>query len=286
MIFQVLNKTTLSPEKFAVWFVFSLLALLLAGCDNSLEPLDRDTGVYSIYGSLDVNKNRNEIRVRDLNVPFNTDATAEIDAAVTLENLNSGLVEALDSERFFEAGVYHHNFIVTQNIEPYADYQLTVTRSDGEQVILTTTAPTYPAPVAEPVNEKCYTPIEITFEPVYETTIAFFIEFQPRDVRKTRLGPFVIRNDSELTGEAATYTFTPVDLMKLVPGTLGRYRCTDLIIPRFEFYYAHYSPGFYESIVDNPFDAFESTQRFGAYYEDQLFVPIDTGRVCPPDCVR
>lgn len=274
------------PKKFAAWFVFSLLALLVAGCDNSLEPLDKDTGVYSVYGTLDLNNSTNEIRIRDLNVPFTEEATTEIDATVTLENLNTGFVEALNFERFFEAGVYHHNFIVTQNIEANTAYQLTVTRSDGEQVTLSTTTPTYPAPVAEPVNEKCYTPIEITFDPVYESTIAFFIEFQARDVRKTRLGPYVIRNNPELANEAATYTFTPVDLMKMVPGTLGRYRCTDLVIPRFELYYAHYSPGFYESIIDNPFDAFESTQRFGAYYEDQLIIPIDDSRVCPPDCVR
>ncbi|MBO6584512.1 MAG: DUF4249 family protein [Gracilimonas sp.] len=274
------------PKKFAAWFVFSLLALLVAGCDNSLEPLDKDTGVYSVYGTLDLNNSTNEIRIRDLNVPFTEEATTEIDATVTLENLNTGFVEALNFERFFEAGVYHHNFIVTQNIEANTAYQLTVTRSDGEQVTLTTTTPTYPAPVAEPVNEQCYTPVEVTFDPVYESTIAFFIEFQARDVRKTRLGPYVIRNNSESANEAATYTFTPVDLMKMVPGTLGRYRCTDLVIPQFEFYYAHYSPGFYESIIDNPFNAFESTQRFGAYYEDQLIIPIDDSRVCPPDCVR
>ncbi|WP_428235950.1 hypothetical protein [Gracilimonas sp.] len=276
----------MSLEKFAAWFVFSLLALFIAGCDNSLEPLDKDTGVYSVYGTLDLNKDTNEIRVRDLNVPFTEEATTEIDATVTLENLNTGFEEALNFERFFEAGVYHHNFLVTQNIEANTAYQLTVTRSDGEQVTLTTTTPTYPAPVAEPVNEQCYTPVEVTFDPVYESTIAFFIEFQARDVRKTRLGPYVIRNNSESANEAATYTFTPVDLMKMVPGTLGRYRCTDLVIPQFEFYYAHYSPGFYESIIDNPFDAFESTQRFGAYYEDQLIIPIDDSRVCPPDCVR
>ena len=272
-------------EKLLLLLISVLIISVWAGCDNSLEPLDRDTGVYSVYGALDLNKDINEIRVRDLNIPFIEEATTDIDATVVLENLNSGLKETLNSERFLEEGVYHHNFIVTQDIQTNTGYQLTITRSDGEEVSLTTTTPTYPTPVAEPINEQCYTPIEVTFEPVYESTIAFFIEFRAFLSPVTRLGPYVIRRDSENENKA-TFTFTPVDLVRMIPGSLGRKRCSDLIKPQFEFYYGHYSPGFYEFIVDNPFDAFESTRRFGSFYQDTLVVPIDTARVCPPDCIR
>lgn len=255
-------------------------------CDNTLEPVDYDTGIYSIYGALDLKKDTNFVRVRDLNMPFTASATQEIDARVLFENIDSGMQEILDYELLFESDVYHYNYKIPDPIQPNTNYQITVTRSDGESINVDTKTPTNPDPIAQPVNEKCYSPVEITFDPVYESTIEFYIEFQPRaPFFRTILGPYVIRKNSN-TDTRAQFVFTPVDLTKMVPGSLSRLRCSDLMRPYFEFYFTHYAEGFYEYINASSFDAFESTQRFGSYYRDTLIVPVDTSRVCPPDCIR
>lgn len=263
----------------------SVFSLTINSCDSTLEPVDKDTGIYAVYGALDLNKTTNIVRVRDLNVPFTSDATQELDARVVFENTDSGMQEVLDYELLFESGVYHHNFMIPGSIQPNTNYLVTATRSDGESVTVNTLTPTKPNPVAQPLNEQCYTPVEITFDPVYKSTIEFYIEFQATGYRKTSLGPYVIRRNSE-SDPRAQFTFIPADLTKRVPGSVGRLRCSDLTRPYFEFYFTHYGEGFHEFINASSFDAFESTQRFGSFYRDSLFVPIDTSRVCPPDCIR
>ncbi|MDZ7807632.1 MAG: hypothetical protein U5K71_11015 [Gracilimonas sp.] len=166
--------------------LFLALSCFIYSCDGTLEPVDYDTGVYSIYGALDLNKTTNIVRVRDLNVPFTAEATQEIDAQVLFENIDSGMQQLLDYELLNESGITHHNYLVTQLIEPNTNYQITVTRSDGENIAVHTLTPTKPDPVAQPLNKLCYTPVEITFDPVYESTIEFYIEFQAKDYFRTR----------------------------------------------------------------------------------------------------
>jgi hypothetical protein len=265
-------------------FLVFLLSGLVYSCDNTLEPVDYDTGIYSIFSALDLNRAPNYVRVRDLNVPFTSEATEQIDARVLFENIDTGLQKFLDFQLLTESGVTHHNYIVPDSIEPNTNYRVTVTRSDGENISVKTLTPTKPDPIAEPLNEKCYTPVTITFDPVYESTIEFYIEFQAGGF-KTRLGPYVIRKNSE-SDSRAQFTFMPVDLTKMAFGSSGQSRCSDLIRPYFEFYFTHYAEGFYEELNASSFDAFESTQRFGSFYRDTLIVPVDTSRVCPPDCIR
>ncbi|HBX67522.1 MAG: hypothetical protein CL670_08005 [Balneola sp.] len=268
-------------------FFFSGLLFIsfFLSCDNTLKPIDTDFGIYAVYGALDLNKETNFIRVRDLNQPFTEDATREIDAEVTLENLESGFSEVFQDRREFFQGVYQHNFEVEQIIEPNTEYRLTVTRSDGASVVLNTNTPSKPEPLAEPLNQDCYTPIDITFDPVYSGSIVFFIEYVAAELPPpVRQGRYIIQNEDN-PGGALVYTFTPVDIMKLTPQTGGKYRCTDLLVPEFNIVYRHFSEGFYEKFVEGRFNVLESTQRFGSFYADTLTIPIDDSRVCPPDCL-
>lgn len=268
-----------------ILFCSLVFSASLLSCDNTLKPVDTDFGIYAVYGALDLNRQTNFIRVRDLNQPFTEEATREIDAEVTLENLNTGVAEVLQDNRRFFQGVYQHNFEVEQTIMPNTEYRLTVTRSDGAELVLHTTSPSKPEPLAEPVNQDCYTPIEVTFDPLYRGTIAFYIEYKAVGILDTvRQGIYTFRNEGT-PGSGAVYTFTPVDIMKLTPQTGGTYRCTDLLVPEFNIVYRHFSEGFYERFYEGKFEAFESTQRFGSYYADTLTIPVDPSRVCPPDCI-
>jgi hypothetical protein len=273
-------------RSFKIILFCSLLFLsCLLSCDNTLKPVDTDFGIYAVYGVLDLNRSTNFIRVRDLNQPFTEDATTEIDAEVTLENMNSGFTEVLEGNRRFFRGVYQHNFEVEQDITPNTEYRVTVTRSDGTSLSLNTISPSKPAPVAEPVNEDCYTPINVIFEPVYNGTIEFYVEYDAVGARNpVRQGSYILRNNGE-PSDRAVYTFTPVDVMRLTPQTGGTYRCTELLVPEFKITYRHFSEGFYEKFYEGKFEAFESTQRFGSFYADTITIPVDPSRVCPPDCI-
>jgi hypothetical protein len=269
--------------------IFLCLFFGVISCDNTLNPVDTENGIFAVYGALDLRSDTNYIRVNDLNQPFTEDATRNIDAEVVLENLDSGFREVLEDQRVLFQGVYQHNFKAAQPITPNTEYRITVTRSDGAVLSLNTTSPSQPEAVAEPINQNCYTPIEVTFDPMYKGTIAFYVEYRailPRETRTDtiRQGIYTFRNEGE-PGTEAVYTFTPVDIMKLTPQTGGTYRCTDLIVPEFNIVYRHFSEGFYEKFYEGKFEAFESTQRFGSYYADTLTIPVDDSRVCPPDCL-
>lgn len=41
---------------FNKWLDLSFFLLILSGCDNSLDPLDEERGIYSIYGYLNIMK--------------------------------------------------------------------------------------------------------------------------------------------------------------------------------------------------------------------------------------
>ncbi len=260
------------------------ICLLLVGtisCDNSLEPVDNN-GIIAFYGALDLDKETNFIRVRDLNAPFTTEATRELNFEVTLKNLDDGSLETLGQRRREYEGLYQYNYVVNQPIAPDTRYKFKVTRPDGHFVSKTILSPTYPVPVAEPVNQDCYTPIQVSFDPVNGSSFTYKIGFSLSGSIYWGARQYLLSADSTTT--SLSLTFIPVDELKLVPFTRAMLRCTDLVSEYFYLSYAHYSKGFAESIFIEEFDIFESTQRLGAYYEDTLAIPIDTSRVCPPDC--
>jgi hypothetical protein len=120
----------------------ALMALLLVGCDTTLEPFAENNGAYSVRGVLTLTQDTHYIRVKNLNQPISEDAP-ELDATVTLENLTTGLTETLEDSVVLFEGVATHNFRVDQSIEPSADYRLTVERSDGVTTQATATTPPF-----------------------------------------------------------------------------------------------------------------------------------------------
>ena len=269
------------PRSLHILFIVCLAAAL-SGCDNSLEPINEETGIFAIYGFLDLKEQKQYIRVRDLNLPFTREATETIDATVTLHNLTLGTSTLLESERRAHQDVYQHNFLFSDSVFPDHEYRLVVERSDGVTVEAITRTPTMPEPVTEPMNQNCYVPIEFSKQPMNGGTIVLRVGLGPTE--NSRWGaPQVLRPDS--LGRAA-FTFIPDEQVSVIlPGTGLDRRCGDhLFADNIYISYIHYGPEFYERIANDPFDIFASTQRFGALYFDTLAVPVDTSPVCPPDC--
>lgn len=257
---------------------------MIIACDNTLDPIDKDTGIYAIYGALDLNKETNYIRVKGLKAPFTAEATRNIDAAVTLENLRLGTKQVLEESAVMEyEGIFLHNFEVTGKIIPDTRYRLTAKRSDGVTVSVITATPTRPPPSATPINQDCYTPITVEFEPVKGGTIVLRVGY-PFTINGHWNPAQVLKADENASGGKITYTFIPNEQVRFVTGTGGKLRCHHLDGTNFYISYFHYGPGFHEKIINDPFNILASTDRFGAFYADTLVIPVDTSRVCPPDC--
>lgn len=259
-----------------------IAVLLLFSCDNTLEPIDEDNGIYAIYGFFDLDEEAHYIRVRDLNAPFTKDATETIDATVTLHNLTLGSSIQLESIRQDFQGIYQYNFLFTGNVIPDNEYLIRIERSDGVTVEAITRTPTKPDPVVEPLNQNCFVPIEFSMEPLNGSTVVLRIGLGPSE-DDTWGTPRVLIPDSQ--GRVA-FTFIPhdqvIELSRFVnPGL----RCGQVLhLGNIYVSYIHYGHGFYEQIANDPFDILQSTQRFGSLYYDTLAVPVDTSPVCPPDC--
>lgn len=272
--------------------IFQYILLLAASfvffyCDNSFDPLDEETGIYAIYGVLDLNDSTNYIRIRDLNVPFTAEATESIDAEVSLEILDNAQSFTLNSEREDIEGVYEFNFLHDRPILPDETYQLSVKRSDGEEVVLTAISPTKPSPQISPLNQNCYTPIDFTIGPLNGGVIVYEIGFPLNRFytnflwgSKQYFFPDSVEDSSELT-----FSFIPHEALTRASRFYSDDdQCGDLL-PTAEIAvsYTHYGPGFYEQIFDSEFDI-QRTFRFGALYYDTLLIPVDTTPVCPQDC--
>lgn len=266
-------------------FCVGIVAVTITSCDNTLEPLDKDTGIFAIYGFLDLKEQNHYIRVRDLNVPFTREATETIDATVTLHNLTRGTSAILESERRVHQDVYQHNFLFSDSVFPDHEYRLVVERSDGVTVEANTRTPTMPEPMAEPLNQNCFVPVAFSLEPMNGGTVVIRLGLGPTS--SDRWGTrHILTLDDDQSLDKIEFTFIPQDqVISILPGSDPDRRCAQhLRTSNIYVSYIHYGPGFFERIENDPFDIFASTQRFGALYYDTLAIPLDTSRVCPPDC--
>lgn len=155
-------------NRLTVVFLFSFLMLLTA-CERSINPYEDREAIYSVYGTLEVGKTLNYIRVRDLKVPLAREEALELDAKVTFENLEVGSSVVLEDTVVRFGDNITHNFIVNEPIKPLGRYRITVERPDGATVQSLATGPHVTEVVVEPgANVACEEQIEFLFKNVPE----------------------------------------------------------------------------------------------------------------------
>lgn len=130
--------SSLTARAFSVVAVGLILSL---GCDPSIDPIDRDAGLFSIYGYLNLTTEPHYVRIRNLKDPILDDSTAGVNATVRLENLETGATEVLDDSIVVFQGVQTHNFSSDLDILPSDKYRIVVEREDGESTEATATMP-------------------------------------------------------------------------------------------------------------------------------------------------
>ena len=285
----MLAYTKRHPLALHLAFVLLLgVPVLVAGCDNSVDILDRDTGLYSVYGALDINAEINSIRVKNLNTPLVDDSTRTLDATVTLENRRTGTSQVLkDSIVQFE-NVYTHNFRTTMPINPDTKYRLTVKHPDGRTAQATATTPPLAETNVNPRGKACETPIRIAFEPVaspknLEPEIGFEIDGQ------RRWTPAFRPRSNESNADLVFVQFTPKQLLDAVfkpDSPLGGQEvwCHELDSNTLFVRYTHLGPDFSGDTPSDSLNVPGGLGQFGGYYEDSFTFKIDTMNVCAPFC--
>ncbi len=113
-------------------YLFLVCISAIVGCENSIDIYtDREEGIYSMYGVLNMSEDRNYVRVYDTNSPPTAEATEELDVQVTFKKEGEDFSEIM-SDRIIEfEGVYTHNFYSDRALELNTEYVVTVENLDG-----------------------------------------------------------------------------------------------------------------------------------------------------------
>ncbi|MDZ7694856.1 MAG: hypothetical protein U5K69_27685 [Balneolaceae bacterium] len=143
-------KTNSSITGRLIYYCLLSSVLLFSGCDSPFEPHQENNRYhFSMFGYLDASADTQWVRimpVRD-SLLYNP---GEIDATVTLEELETGKTVTLNDSLFhFSNNRYAHNFWTTESLEPSGTYRLKAERSDGAASHATITLPAdFSTPIA------------------------------------------------------------------------------------------------------------------------------------------
>lgn len=269
-----------------VLVLICFFSFFLTGCDNSVDPLNKEQGAYSIYGYLNIYKDVNYIRVKNLNSSFLQDSTGDIDADVTLKNLNSGATEKLEDSIVVFDEVKTHNFRTTMDILPATKFRVDVEAQDGRKVSATATSP----PIAEtdvgPIGANCSTNVDLNFDPVsskFALDLEVGLHYDSKEFW-IRANKFLSESDGSVTA-----SFTPYDILDGVFGLTApdsedplKVYCHQLDAEKLMARYAHYGPDLFANTISDTLQIPGGAGRLGALYRDSFSFRIDTSKLCPP----
>lgn len=247
------------------------------GCDNTLDPLDRERGIYSIYGGLDLKSDVNYLRVRNLNQPILENQEQEFNGTVSITNKRTSETVVLNDTLINVQNVFVRNFITTMPIEPETVYEVNAERPDGKKITATATSPALSEVSITPVAPDCTTRVNIDFDPVnigyLEPEVGF--EWNGEILWQSF---FPERVDNAAANDLKRISFTP---RRLISTRLREARwCSEL--PGDEFYlrYIHYGPEYNQSIDSDNLDIPGGAGILTAFYRDFQSFKIDKSVIC------
>lgn len=276
-------------------YLVLVFSLLFAGCDNSIQPLDREKGVYSIYGTLNLKKDKNFVRVKDLNRTLLEDTSGTIDAKVSIEDLQTGEMDIMrDSIVSFE-GVKTHNFYTDMDISPDTRYRVSVERSDGRTVFAEAETPSLARTNVEPVMEDCLTPINVSFTPVEKrNNLGLIFGFNyDGEIKWVPFRESLSSGPGELDNDTNTviFTFTPKNILDTFTGANNFFSsdaegiwCHQLDDDNFYVRYTHYGPDSFANTTSDSLQIPGGTGRLISLYVETFSFRIDTVNICKPNC--
>lgn len=252
------------------------LLTVLVGCDASLEPFHRNSGLYSIQGILTLAQDTHYVRIKNLNESVSRDTSRDLDATVTLENLTTGTSKTLADTVVSFDGIRTHNFRITDDIQPTHAYELTVERADGRSARARATMP----PITE-VTVDADEPVKCLFG------ASFHFQNVPLD-RLVELSVGVPWNDGynwvdrDLPTKSGFVVWRILEdaFPRRITSNVKRNRyCLYLPDNHFRVAYTHYGPDWpTDSVRTNPVasNVENGLGLFGGLHRDTLTVQIDT----------
>jgi hypothetical protein len=277
-----------------------LLAVLVAGslvggCDNTLNPIPEDT-VYTLHGALNVTKDWQVIRVRNLRSPVTPEGTGPLEARVQIENLATGATWQLQDSTVVFDGVTTHNYWARFDVAPDTRYKVTVSGPDGSNpATATTRTPKIKPAVALPDSGNCLDTFTITFPEIEELAlIQARIGYMPDSQRVWR--DLDVRFGTHNGETVPLYTFQPEELIKpdipsqdLPSRLFYEPRCWELTENEIIVGFRHLGPAWSGEFPGQEIE-FDPTQTgrvtnglgfFGGYRMDTVAVEVDTAEAIP-----
>lgn len=122
--------------------------VFLNACEDTFEPMkENDRYFFSIYGFLDASADTQWVRIIPLRTGLNQ--LPELDATVTLENLETGETSVMHDSLFqYTGGNQAWNFWTTMELSPEGSYRLAAVNGDGqESSVVVEMPPDFPTPI-------------------------------------------------------------------------------------------------------------------------------------------
>lgn len=258
-----------------------LVMACASGCDNSVDPVVRNSEGYTIYGALDLRKDTSFIRVKDINVPLIADSTRTFEGLVRLRNITTGTESILQrKERVFD-DITVFNFYTTE-VQEITTYEIEVER---EGRVITSAIATTPADAELTINDenpRCLDTIEFTIDPyLKDELISFFYGFviQGQFLQASFVSPAQVQEggapfQTSFVVEEALQTVVSRNAPVLNPPLPET--CSDLLDQNLYIEYIHYGPNFIQEVELDSVIVPGSFIRFGGLYDSTFSIPIDT----------
>ncbi len=268
---------------------------VIIGCDNSLEPIaERQKNKYSIYGTLNVSKNINYIRVHDTSEPINSNDPKELSLVAFLDNQITTTREVLTGQNVRFEDIYTQNFLIGSVIEYGTEYVFSLQDETGyKDSIQVFTPPKARAVLVNPEGDCDQVKISLEVSPVdfeqdefVEVGLSFIFNgkefFHGDGYGRNNDGFEIIRTDSVYSVAFwPNNVINPAIGIRPGPGNdAERITCIEEDITLLKLKYFHYGkPGFgiKNSIIDDQLVSVNNKKVLGLY-EEEFELLLDTTR--------
>lgn len=267
----------------------AVIIVFFFSCDNTLELTDTSGDQFSVYGVLEMNKDLNVIRIKDLKLPVDEAGNEPIDAEVILHNVTLGVSEVLKDSVVYFDGVATYNFYTGMEITPESEFLLTITRQNGDMISATARSPNLVEFQIDETNAGCRTDVEVLGSPIKTGSVVSYISVLYEGAGRRA------RAFESNEGNLVRHNFNPQQVLDEIwkdwaLGGIDCYRlcyedprpqCWQLDTDSMYVDFEHFGPELLESDTGGGENINDGTGKFGIMRTGEFSFSIDSTRMIP-----